>query len=1542
MEIWLNFQFGDGNFQHGFPQNQLHINVENTQAHITQIEFPLPPDQEIPNFYQRWQEQYYSLLKSYRGSFKKIQVTNISKTDCGKFAESLRYRLHQWLSPIQTQLKLELPPETDIEIRLIIHTDKISCPATQDILHRLPWQEWNLLDGNYSCEAAIKFQHSGVINTISPPSFTGSKIRRARIISIFGDSRNIDTQADQQLLKQLQKKAAELIVLTEPNRSDFNALWEEPYDILFFAGHSETTDEGKTGIININLQDSLSLEEIKKTLRAAINKGLKIAIFNSCNGLGLARQLADLNLPYIIVWREVVPDKSAQRFLKYFLSSFSQGESLFNSVTQARDRLKELADEKDIEKQLPGVSWLPIICQNTMLPPPTWEDLGGLTGELPDCPYQGLSAFRQENADFFFGREKLIKKLLAAVKNSPLVPIIGASGTGKSSVVYAGLLPRLQTASHVEIVSFRPGKNPFDALAIAFRKYYHFTEQTSTAIRLTELEFEINLRHNNQVLSQLIENIINSTKTQHFVLVADQFEELYTLSEKSESDNFINALLFAVRHTPNFTLLLTLRADFLGIALDYQPMGKALEQYPPLFLTPMDKQELTEVIAQPALKMKVELEEGLTNKLIDDLNNHPGRLPLLEFALSQLWFKQKNWYLTHQAYQEIGGLEKALTQQADKVFQSLSPTNKLQAERIFIQLVRPGEGTEDTRRVATRIEVGEGNWSLVKHLADERLLVTAWDEIAQIETVEIVHEALIREWKTLREWIEINREFRIWQEILKREVRDWEKSNGNPDTLLEGTRLAVATDWYNTRREQLTQSQQNFILASITRKEKKQHQQRRIQKIIISGLSGALIVTFSFAVIAWVQSQNARFNEIKAITSSSKALLASGQNFDALIASLKASIKLNHPITSFTIHRSQKIDNIKNQVNVFLQEALYKVSERNQLSSHKEEVRDITFSPDGKIIATASQDNTVKLWGLNGKEIATLEEHTDLVSSVRFSPNGKIIATASHDETVKLWTNEGKLINTITGYNTKVNSLTFSPNGNMIATGDGQGNIKIWNLEGKLIRTFSGHEQPILNITFSPDSNTIASASQDKTVKLWNLDGVLLQTFAGDNAHKDWVWSVNFSPDGQKIATASRDEKVKIWDLEGNLLNTLDSHQNSVTNVIFSPDGQKIATASADKTVKIWSASGKEIQTLKGHEDWIWSLSFSPDGNMLATASKDGKAKLWQIKNKKYQIHQAHKEAIFSLSFSRDGNIYATASKDNTVKLWQRTGKLINTFQWDNKKFTHVSFSPNQPIIAAATSDGNVVLWNLQGEKIQTFSGHNGKWIWQVSFSPDGNIIATAGHDGTVEIRKLNGELIQSIPAHKKGQDEDGEGVNSVVFSPDGQIIASAGWDKKVKLWTTEGKLIKTLDKHKDGVHSVSFSPDGQMIATASEDKTVRLWTIKGELIREIKAHKSGVFRVRFSPDSKTIATASLDNTVKLWNLEGKELKTYQAHDDSVWSLDFSSDGNTLASADNSGNLILWNLSTDSNQLIVDACNWVSDYLQNNRKDRNLCKRILN
>lgn len=865
MQVLVNLRFGNGDFERGFEKIALStVIVENQNS--TKLEIKLPPAPLIPGLYQNWQDKYSELVGTSRRKvlsqlpvttsypdnrgFSKQQPTNYSyyqsQKECNQYAEELRIQINQWLSQIKSQLQaIEL--NTNSDILLTINTENITSQITKDLLHRLPWREWDYFNNNSTFEAVLCLSESPTSVTHTSSAANDEIFRRVRITSIFGDSTDIDVATDKQLITKLQKQGAELINLEQPQRQDFIKLWDEPCDILFYSGHSESCFDGTVGSLQINSTDSLNLQEIRNTFQEAIRKGLKLAIFNSCDGLGLAKQLTDLHLPYIIVWREPVPDKIAQRFLEYFLSSYAEGKSLFNSVRDARIKLVELTNSAEKEKQIPGLEWLPIICKNTTDAPPTWEELGGLTGKLPDCPYQGLYEFREENKDFFFGRDDVIADLVGSVNSKALVPVIGASGSGKSSVVFAGLVPQLKDIGNVEIVSFRPGKNPFDALAVALNRIQNIQPSNHT---LEELELAVNLQQDYFALCNFIEELKNLT-SQRFVIIADQFEELYTLTEKSLRQPFLDLLLYAVQNAEAFTLVLTLRADFMGKALDYQPMGEAFKKYPPVLLTPMKREDLLAAIAQPAAKLKVELEQGLTSKLIDDLGNQPGRLPLLEFTLSLLWEKHHKWYLTHKAYEEIGGLEKALAKYADGVLNSLSADEKEKAERIFIQLISPGEGTEDTKRKATRGEVGEKNWGLVEELANERLVVTGWDGSSQQKTVEIIHEALIREWGMLRGWIQSNRRFRIWQERLQFEVVKWDK-NRDEKYLLSGGNLGEAEGWLNDEkyREYLSDAQREFIWLSVDARDKKIKEEKRRQKQTIFGFAGFSIVSLVFAGFA--------------------------------------------------------------------------------------------------------------------------------------------------------------------------------------------------------------------------------------------------------------------------------------------------------------------------------------------------------------------------------------------------------------------------------------------------------------------------------------------------------------------------------------------------------------------------------------------------------------------------------------------------------------------------------------------------------------------
>ncbi|RUS95302.1 hypothetical protein DSM106972_090780 [Dulcicalothrix desertica PCC 7102] len=1535
MVVSINLDFGDGDFEHGFEQGQFLITIATSNSKNTQIATQLSPSPEIPKLYEHWKHQYYYLLqrRQQRG-FKNNQPTHISSQDCHQQAKALRRQLHEWLEPVNLELETILQQYADSEIHLVIHTEKVISLTTKDILHRLPWQEWNLcfqnlsngnnVIKNYTGEAALCF-NSNEANTAY--NFNNDKIRRVKIISIFGDSQGINTNADKELLSKLKKRGAELINLIEPSPADFIKLWDEPCDILFFAGHSETKNDGTTGIIKINRHESLSLADIKKTLLAAIAKGLKLAIFNSCDGLGLATQLAELNLPYIIVWREVVPDVIAQKFISYFLSSFASGKSLFASVRETRDKLFELAESQNSEKQLPGITWLPIICQNTVEPPPLWSDLGGLTGVLPDNPYRGLSAFQESDAPFYFGRDKFIADLLNVVYNMPLISVIGASGSGKSSVVFAGLVPRLRSAHDVEIISFRPENKPFDNLVIALSHLDPNIRDAASKFdsRLAQMSLDLDWCHDETKLHNYIQDIISVSKYHRLVLIVDQFEEIYTLTEETERHSFLKALYLVIKHTSNFTLVLTLRADFLGIVLN-SLFGKALQEYTPLLLAPMNSEELRDAIEKPAALMKVELHFGLTNKLIDDLGNHPGRLPLLEFALTQLWEKQENWFLTHQAYEGIGGLEKALALHADEALRNLSESEKQQAERVFIQLVRPGEGTQDTRRVATRYDVGKKNWGLVKRLADERLVVTGWDETEKIETVEIAHEALIQEWRTLQKWIETNREFRIWQERLKQEIRDWVSSAQNPEALLQGVRLAVAEDWYKQRTDEITSQARLFITASIKWRKKEQQKLLRRRQLTIFTLTSVLIITLMLALNAWWQWQNSAKSEVKAISASSAALFVSNQRLDALREAIRAKQKL---------HNLGSVDALtQNKIELVLRQAVYGAVESNRLEGHTGEVKSVVFSPDGNMLASTSSDKTVKLWKRDGALLNTIPGHEAGVLGVAISPDGQI-ASASEDNTIKLWSNSGALLHTFKGHLDAVEAIAFSPDGKTLASASNDTTIKLWNRNGTLLDTLKGHLGAVETVAFSRDGKILASAGNDKTVKLWNVETrAFLKTIA---QHDDKIWNIAISPDGNIIASASADGTIKLSNKEGNLLKTLRGHQAPVSGVAFSPDGKILASSSWDNTVKLWNQDGALLTTLTGHTDRVWKVAFSPDSKILASVSLDNTIRIWKLDSALLTTLQGHNASVIGVAISPDGKTVASASDDKTLKLWSQDTTLPVTI--DNKAAVYrVAFSPDNSTIALAGVDGTVKLWDKNGTLLKVLVGHKAG-IWAVAFSPDGNTIASAGWDKTVKLWNKNGAELKTFNGHQ-------ETVWDVAISPDGNTIASASSDKTIKLWNRDGAELITLKGHDSGIWGVTFSPDGNIIASASEDKTVKLWKRDGTLLNTLKGHQAVVFAVAISPNGKILASASADKTIKLWNLKtGAELATLNGHSGRVWRVAFSLDNKTLASASDDKTVILWNLdhAAELNKVLAYGCDWVRDYLKTNphvnKSDRTLCNK---
>ncbi|AKG23226.1 WD40 repeat domain-containing protein [Calothrix sp. 336/3] len=1131
------------------------------------------------------------------------------------------------------------------------------------------------------------------------------------------------------------------------------------------------------------------------------------------------------------------------------------------------------------------------------------------------CPYRGLFHFGPDDAEFFFGREVFVEELFAATQTRNFIPVLGASGSGKSSVVLAGLVPKLQKEGNWLFTHFRPGSDPFYALAESLVPLYTSgdpTVQIAQARALAKYFYE-----NKVTLPDIFSHIQRQHPNHRVLLIADQLEELYTLcTDQKIRHSFLDTLLACFQSDPknpdnNTVLVGTMRADFLGNLLSYRPLADVL-QNADIKLGPMNREELSQVIEKPVSKLSVTFQDGLVERILDDVEDEPGNLPLLEFALTQLWKRRTGKQLTHAAYEEIGEVKGALARHADENYSKLSATEQEQVRRIFIQLVRPGEGTEDTRRLATKAELGEPRWELVKQLADNRLVVTSQNSANQ-ETVEVVHEALIRNWGELRQWMDADRCFRAWQDRLRSTMYQWEQTQRDEGALLRGAALAEASEKLKQRREDISVGEQEFIQASVEVRDRHQKQEEEARKRQIVITSVASVFFAGFAIFAGYQWRQAEVGQIQALSQSSKAnFMANRNSFDALIDALKAGKRLQKLPGGITDPL------VKANVVTNLAKSVKWVREQNRLQGHTDNVQNVSFSPDGTMLATASSDRTVRLWRRDGSLFKILKGHTQEVRSVRFSPDGKTIASGSLDGTVRLWDSNGNLIQLIQAHKDPIMSVSFSRDGNKIATASADKTAKLWQLDGQIVSTLSGHQDVVRQVSFSPQGDRMITVSDDKTVKLWSQDGKkLLKTL---DKLSGIAVSADFSPDGSFFVTGSIDGTVKLWNQKGELLKTFKppgTLRSEVWSVSFSKDGQTIASGSMDGTIRLWAQDGRLLDTWVGHEGAIPSVAFSPDGKILATAGKDGITKLWRV-NRSLLTVLVGQGDMLGAKFSQDGKRIASASSDGTVRIWNQDGKLLSTLIGHKGSVNAVSFSQDGKTIVSGGDDGTIKLWR-DGQPSKILGKHKDR-VLSLSLSPDGQILASASADGTAKLWSLDAKELITL---EKGSSR----VLSVAFSSDGHTIATAGDDKTVKLWSLEGKELRRWQAHTSQIPSVGFSADGQTIITAG-DNTIKLWQRDGRLITTLSGHTASVLEASFSPNGKIIASASSDKTIKLWQRDGTLITTLNGHTASVNTVSFSSDGKWLVSAGEDGLVLLWDVSDISlKKLLEKGCNQVSNYL---------------
>ena len=1037
------------------------------------------------------------------------------------------------------------------------------------------------------------------------------------------------------------------------------------------------------------------------------------------------------------------------------------------------------------------------------------------------------------------------------LEQTNLVLLLGASGSGKSSIVRAGLMPWLSQKWGTRFASFifTPDQDPFESL------------YGSLLSRYKQAEARLARAGESHTLSQVVQTLKPSEL--FWLLVIDQFEELFTTSEPERRDHFIHSLVQLSQHYASdrtLKIIATMRADFLD-RLDPHPANllvQATHQHRPM-ITQMHRDEVRLAIEQPAAQHGVVFEPGLVEAIINDVQGQAGYLPLLQYTLDLLWETELQTGGIHRrtldlsTYRQLGGVRGALQRRVDQIYAAFSEPEQLATQRIFLKLVEIGShaesGTEwkPVRRRALRSEfVDVIEQSVLMQLIDQNLLVSdaavqsASDLLSdRLEpTVEIAHEILLTSWTPLNTWIKENRQAIALRNRLNADVAIWHAEKADSD-LWRGAKLEQVLE---LRRDQtftqvlggFSEAANQFIDASEGVKIR-----QRVEQLVIT--SEALRSTQPVEALVY-------------------AIAAVG------CAQASFAHRTDAPILRFA------------QGNLL---GLTQTNRERHRLLHDSRVSSIAFSPNGKTLVSGSSDKAVRVWDVaTGQPIGhPFQGHEAAVTSVAFSPDGQTLVSGSVDQTVRLWDSiTGQLIRPpLQGHEDVIRSVAISPVrvatpsglGYIIVSGSSDKTVRLWALAtGQPIeQPFQGHEAAVTSVACSPNGEIIVSGSSDKTLRLWDAKTgqPIRQPLQGHEA-----LSVAFSPDGKIIVSGDGDDTLRLWDATTGqpIGQPLHKHWASIRSVAFNPDGNTIASGSRDRRVQLWDVTtGQPIgQPFQGHEDAVSSVAFSPDGKTLASSSSDRTVRLWDV-IAEYPLY-SHEAEVNGVAFSPDGQMIASGSSDKMLRLWNVTTEQFigSPLQGHESEVLSVAFSPDGKTIVSGSSDKTLRLWDIAtGQLIgQPFRGHQDE-IRSVAFSPDGQTIVSGSYDKTLRLwDAITGQLIgQPFQGHEAE-------VMSVAFSPDGKTIASGSADRTLRLWDaiTGQPIGQPFPVHQDLVRSVAFSPDGKTIVSGCSNDTLRLWDVTtGQPIGQpFKGHEAGVRSVAFSPDGKMIVSGSRDRTVRLWN----------------------------------------------------------------------------
>jgi WD40 repeat protein len=1153
------------------------------------------------------------------------------------------------------------------------------------------------------------------------------------------------------------------------------------------------------------------------------------------------------------------------------------------------------------------------------------------------APYVGLGVFESEHAGRFFGRDRLVAQLADRVARQRFVAVLGPSGSGKSSVLRAGLLHRaasegLPGMASVRTLLMTPGPHPLDTCAV----------QLAAILGRTADQVHAALLADPRGLHLLaLQALMDQPADKDLLIVVDQFEEVFTLCrDVAERVQFLRLLAAAARAANSrVRIVLGVRADFYAHCLHHPELIEALTESS-VVVGPMTTEELRAVIRQPAIQDGCRVETVLVSQLVADTVGQAGILPLLSHALLETWRRRQGTTLTLAGYHAAGGIEQSIAVTADTVFATFSDGQRSWARQLFVRLVALGEGTEDTKRRLDRSEVDADDpaaAAVLERLAQARLITLGRN------SVELSHEALIRAWPRLHGWLNEDREALRVHRSLTEAASTWHRLDHDPGVLFRGVRLMQASQWAATAAADraLSARERQFLQAGLAARDRDEtaarRRTRRLRQLL--ALVTALLLV-STATTWYAQRARQSSNRERNAAIAAKVLLQANDLHDT-----NPDLAAQLVVAAYRL--ADTADARASLLNTFATPYV------TLLNGHTDIVHDLAYSRDGRTLLSAGGDHTLRLWSVTDpvrpRPLATLTKPAASIDgpagfiNAAYSPDGRLIA-ATTGRGIVVWDVTDPAhpvhLSNIAGNGALLAGVAIGADGILTASGgDRRGLrtiIRMWNItdpdQPRPIASPTGGAGPAVQLARSPDGHLLATIDQREPpttdplkyndaveARLWEVTGDGARVLDAPGRGFVGVEAVTFSPDGHRMVTADRHDLVKTWDVRDprrpTALSAFPLGGNGIRTVAISPDGHTLAVANTGQGLRLWDITNprkpQPLTQLAGAAAIVTDVTFSPDGNTLAAGS-GLQIRLYDITGYAFSV-RAH-GASQVVAFGPDGHSVATGHLDGTVVIWDTADpyrprpRATLAVGKRNDMVVALEFSPDHRILAAAGVTGPVKLWDTAAMKLvaeiplDTSRSLDGSALTSMAYSPDGHTLAIGSLEAPVRLWDVTDPRqprSESILTGFTGT------ANSVAFNADGRLLAVAGRDTNSGIWDVTdpqhpGKTANLPGLAPGLVTSIVFGHNSRTLAAGGLDG-VRLWNVSPDGVARPVTTLGGHPSAELAPSSNgTLAVGDRDNTVTFWDITNSARPQPPVRfiaDGRAYSVAFSPDGQLFAVA---------------------------------------------